>query len=133
MIWTEKTSSFFLTPWIGRADAPRVHAVAVCTARAIETHPAADGVRVPFERVPCRRVLGGEKAAADHAQHRDREHRARQSHTRFLLQWRVYTPSGGAALGKISTRKPRTIGTGIACPGVPIRSQFAKYRCSQIR
>ena len=85
---------------IGRADAPRVHAVAVCTARAIKTHPAADGVRVPFERVLCRWVLGGEKVAADHAQHPDREHRARPSHTRFLLQWRVYTTSGGAALGK---------------------------------
>ena len=49
---------------VGRADAARVHAVAVGTAPAKQAHPAADGVWVSFERVFCRRILGGEKTAA---------------------------------------------------------------------
>src|SRR6266850_3071252 len=68
---------------VGSADASRVHAVTVGTARAIETHAAADGVRIAFKRVLCRRALGSEKAAG-HAQHRDREQRARPSHKYFL-------------------------------------------------
>src|SRR2546427_765646 len=86
-----------------RRRAPRVHTMAVCAAGAIEHHPATDGVRISFKRVLCRRPLGGKKAPAHHAQHRDREHQAKPSHKRLLLfQWRVYTTFRRSALRKTS-------------------------------
>src|SRR5439155_15572929 len=54
------------------------------TARAKETHPATDSVRVSLERVLCRRVLGGQKTAAGRVQDRGNEHRSRPLHKRFL-------------------------------------------------
>ena len=69
---------------VGPADAARVHAVAIRAAPAKQTHAGADGVRVAFEGILRRQILGGEETAAEHAQHRDCQHRSRPRHTRLL-------------------------------------------------
>src|SRR5947208_742997 len=66
-------------------DATRVHAVTVRAAAPEQAHSVFDGVRVALEGILRWGILilSGE-AAAGHAEHRDRQHRARPCHTRLL-------------------------------------------------